>query len=60
MLVHMFGCYFGLALSWWFRPAKTESADQRDDRDEKLIIHRTCTRSLAQHCCLCCSRRLTP
>jgi len=35
MLVHMFGCYFGLALSWWFRPAKTESADQRDDRDEK-------------------------
>jgi len=35
MLVHMFGCWFGLAVGLMFRPAKRDAAEPADDRDEK-------------------------
>lgn len=35
MFVHLFGCYFGLAVAFIFRPSKPEKPEDRDDRDER-------------------------
>jgi hypothetical protein len=60
MLVHMFGCWFGLAVGIMLRPRARDPADTEGERDEKAEYHSHTFASLAPCCSSRCCRRSTP